>query len=227
MKRSDDVFFFTLIDFLLQVFFFGLVLFVLAQSTQDKVNEARKEESEQIQKIKDALGVTNLAEITDQLTNLIPIDQLVGFSTLINNSGGLDKVKEAVALVEKAGGVTQLKADLIDLGKFKEGSGKPPCLFNIVDGKRFPKALATVIANDTSIAFKETNAELEEALRLIGRSYDSIRELPMAQFRSVFTPLVIKKPECRYTLQFQERTRLIDARDAARFAFYLNIEKLK
>jgi hypothetical protein len=34
MRRTDDVFFFTLIDFLLQIFFFGLLLFVVGQSLQ-------------------------------------------------------------------------------------------------------------------------------------------------------------------------------------------------
>jgi hypothetical protein len=49
----------------------------------------------------------------------------------------------------------------------------------------------------------------------------------MTEFRKAFAPLLLKKPDCRYTLRFVESTRFVYARDAARFAFYLNIENMK
>lgn len=227
MKRSDDVFFFTLIDFLLQVFFFGLVLYVFSQMAQKQAEDSRKQENAEIDKLKVAAGISNLTEITDMLTNLAPLKELKGTADFINRAGGLDKVATAVQTIDKAGGAGAVERQLEKLRKLEEGSGRPPCLFSMSGDKKVVRPLATVVATDSLISFVGTNADLEEALRVIGRNYDSVRQLPFSQFRNVFSELVSKKPECRYTLRFKEETSLVYARDAARFAFYLNIESAK
>jgi hypothetical protein len=234
MNRSDNVFFFTLIDFLLQVFFFGLLLYVFSQSLQVKNNKSReeaektrKDEAAAVQKIKDATGISNLTELTDVLTNLGPVRELKGTADFISRAGGADKVRAAVNTVEAMGGVESANQKMEKLRKLEEGSGRPPCLFNAIGDRKVARPLATITATDTAISFNGSTPDLEDALRLIGRSYDSVHELTLAEFRKVFLPLVSKKPECRYTLRFRENTRLVYARDAARFAFYLNIESIK
>lgn len=225
MKRSDDVFFFTLIDFLIQVFFFGLVLFVLNQSVQAAKDEAQKADAENVKKLLVAAGVSSLTELTDELTNLAPLKELKGMSDFISHNGGLTQVNQVNELVRSAGGVQGVKSNLDRLKKLEDGMGKPPCLYDVVGDKKIVKSLATVFATDTSIAFQDESAELTAVLGLLNLRFSNIRELPLEEFRKAFAALAQRKPECRYTLRFIEKTRLVDARDAARFSFYLNIGK--
>jgi hypothetical protein len=227
VKRSDDVFFFTLIDFLLQVFFFGLLLYVVARSANVRADHERAARENQIEQVKRAAGVSNLTELTDLLTKLAPIRDLQGTADFIARAGGTEKVMGKVALVDDAGGAENLERKLDKLRKLEEGTGRPPCLFDEVDGKKVVRPLAVVVANDTHIVFQQTNPELEKVLSLLGLQFATVRELPLADFRRTFSTLVAKKPECRYTLTFREQTRFVDARDAARFAFYLSIAGAK
>ena len=225
MKRSDDVFFFTLIDFLLQVVFFGLVLFTIGQSLHDDTEKKQQSETAKVDKALQAAGVSNLTELTDELTSLAPLKTLRGMADFVNRNGGIEKLNASSEAVNKAGGADALRIQLDKLKKFEEGTGKPPCLYDLVDGRRNVKTLATVIATDTMISFETKTPELEKMLQLVGRSYEAVKNLPLIDFRNAFSELVQKQPDCRYTLRFIEKTRLVDARDAARFSFYLSIGK--
>lgn|GEM_PF-1486344 len=227
MKRSEDVFFFTLIDFLLQVFFFGLLLYVVGRSANAGVEHERAEREKQIEQVKRAAGVSNLTELTDLLTKLAPIRDLQGTADFIARAGGAEKVMDKVALVDNAGGAENLEHKLEKLRKLEEGTGRPPCLYDEVNGKKIVRPLATVVANDTHIIFQQTSPELEKVLSMLGHEFATVRELPLSEFRRTFSKLLTKKPECRYTLAFREKTRFVDARDAARFAFYLSIASAK
>lgn len=227
MKRSDDVFFFTLIDFLLQVFFFGLLLYVFARNLEHAKADVRQAEAQEIAKLKAASGVSNITELTDLLTNLAPLKELRGTSDFIARAGGIDNAIKAFDFVQKAGGPANLALRLDKLRALEEGTGKPPCLFTMVNDKKVPKQLAVVTATDTAIAFNAASPELDEVLRLLNRTYASVQQLTLAEFRQAFSGLAVKRPECRYTLRFREMTQYVHARDAARFAFYLNIESIK
>ena len=235
MKQTDDVFFFTLIDFLIQIFFFGLLLYVFSQASQMSKEKLEQEEARHYEQQMKAAGFTNLTQLMDYLTKLTPATELKGVADFFSQAGGYGKVKEAVAVVQKAGGVDKVApavALIKNAGgpeKVKEGVellrkaglGKPSC--NNENGR--PKAMATVLAGDSSIRFEEITPELEIALQLIGRNFDEVKELSLAEFRKTFEPLAAKQPDCRYTLRFLEATRFVDARDAARFIFYLNIAR--
>jgi len=227
VKRSDDVFFFTLIDFLLQVSFFGLLLYVVAKNLDVGAEHERAKREKQVEEVTRAAGVSNLTELTDLLTKLAPIRDLQGTADFIARAGGAEKVISKVALVDDAGGAENLERKLEKLRKLEEGTGRPPCLYDEVDGKKIVRPLATVVANDTHITFQQTSPELEKVLSMLGREFATVRELPLGEFRKTFSALVTKKPECRYTLTFREKTRFVDARDAARFAFYLSIATVK
>jgi hypothetical protein len=248
MKQSNDVFFLTLIDFLIQTFFFGLLLYVLVKASAANEIRERKQQTASMEILLQKLGVSSITELTDELTKLAPLKQLQGMSEfiqstenvdearkaaeLIRQAGGAEKFiqeteqdRQAAQLVNTAGGTTALNEKLAKLKKLEEGSGKPPCLYTEVGDRKNVKPLATVIATDGNISFNESNPELEEVLKMIGRPFQSVRSLSLEEFASAFSPITQKKPDCRYTLRFIEKTSLVHARDAARFAFYLNISK--
>lgn len=225
MKRSDDVFFFTLIDFLIQVFFFGLVLYVLGQSVQADKDHEQKKDVEQIRKLLDVTGVSTLTELTDDLTNMAPIKELKGMADFISRNGGISGIKNVSDIVRDAGGAESLKLSMMRLKKMEDGLGKPPCLFEVVGEKKIVKPLATVLATDNTIEFQSESDELKKVLVLLNIRFSTVKELSLSDFRKTFAPLIQQKSDCRFTLRFLEKTRLVDARDAARFAFYLNIGK--
>jgi hypothetical protein len=227
MKRSDDVFFFTLIDFLLQVFFFGLVLYVVAKSVEVSTASEKAKQDKQVEQLTRATGISNLTELTDLLTKMAPLQDLRGTADFIARAGGTDKLRGTVALVDEAGGADSIERKLERLRKLEEGTGKPPCLYDEISGKKVVRSLAVVVATDSHITFQETTPALEQVLSLLGHKFSAVRVLPLAEFRKKFTALITKKPECRYTLTFREQTRFVDARDAARFAFYLAIASAK
>src|SRR5690348_2694198 len=95
-KRRDDVFFFILIDFLLQILFFGLFLFVVYQA-------GLKRDQEKLKEAVDAAGVSDITELTDDLTRLAPL-KLRELNDLIKQLGGPDEVKRLLERAQQEGG---------------------------------------------------------------------------------------------------------------------------
>lgn len=236
MKRTDDVFFFTLVDFLLQAFFFGLLLYAFNASKQQEEKQKQAPKDKQIATAQNLAGVSNLTELVDFLTRLQPVDRLRGWADFfsrnggvvkaqgiidaVDKAGGVEKVGPALHAVAQAGGVEKVTAGMERLRKFDEQFGKPPCLYDEVAGKKTARTLATVVAEDTVIRFQGSNDSLVEVLRLLGTTYPAVETLPVAEFRRVFQPLTQKRPDCRYTLRVQELTQLVTARDAVETTFY-------
>lgn len=248
MRRSNEVYFITLIDLLVQVIFLGLVLYVLTKANQEIEDRNRQSDQEKIEALVKANGVSNLTELTDELTKLAPIKELKGTADFISKAGGMEEARKIAQLAADAGGANQLVLQISDakrvnevvaaaggsesivaklekLRKFEEGSGKPPCLYTVSGDKKTSKTLATVVADDTAIAFQGSNPDLEAVLALLKKPYVSVERLSLQEFSAAFAPLLQAKPECRYTLQFIEKTNYVHARDAARFTFYLKISK--
>ena len=224
MRRSDNVFFFTLIDFLVQVAFFGLMLHVVQKAAEAELVKISKNEASAIDKLKKATGVSNLTELTDELSNLGPINNLKGTADFIAKAGGLAEIEKIQTAMNAAGGVDKINESLDRLRKY-EGSGKPHCLPDKRDGKQIARPLATVIASDTNITFQESTAELTDVLKKLGRPFDAVKELSHADFKTTFAPVVQMFASCRHTLRFIETTNFVHARDSARFIFNLSIEK--
>ncbi|MFC5460179.1 hypothetical protein [Massilia niabensis] len=247
MKRNNDVYFITLIDLLVQIIFLALLLYVVGKAGEDKQLAAQRSATEKVERALKASGVSNITELTDELTKLGPIKEMKGTADFISRAGGAAMADRLVGIVTQVGGVERLEGKLDEaakvqalvdragggekveqiIKKFEEGSGKPPCLFTIDREKKSARAVATVSANDESISFEGSNPELETMLALLGRSYSSVQTLSFSDFKSTFSALPQLKPECRYTLRLIEKTNLVHARDAARFAFYLHISKAR
>lgn len=210
MKKTDDVFFFVLIDFLLQVFFFGLLLYSFS-------NTLKADEDKQMIRILDGAGISNLTELNDLLTTMQAVK-----SALAKN-GDIQKVVETCNFVSDNGGLNKLKTIV---AKAKEGTGKPPCIYTLgSDNIKNPKFLATVIATDTTIAFESPTPDLLSVLQQLDLTYDSVKSLSLPDFKRKFSAITSVCPDCRYTLRFKMNTNLNAPREAAESAFYLKIEK--
>jgi len=217
MRRTDDVFFFTLIDFLLQIAFFGVLLFVF-QQTASRVEQSRRaaEEAKKNELLAGA-GVSDLTELTDMLTRMAPLDQLRGTSDFIATNGGVDKVKAAANAASEAGGIDkfvdmakQVKLMTARISQL-EGYGKPSCLpYVSVSGHPQPKTIAKVQVEDNVITMTDPTPEMQTLLTGLGTSYDHVQRLSLAEFKATFAPVVAKQPDCRYFLSLSRKTALYE-----------------
>lgn len=226
MRRSDDVFFFTLIDFLLQVFFFGLLLFVAGRALQNEADDSREARDKQVDAMLKATGVSSIAELSDLLTKLVPLDKLRGTADFIARNGGEKNIEDALKAVHDAGGVAKIgelnkeNAALAERVAKLEGWGKVSCLPNVmVNGKLQPKAIGTAIVADDSITLQDPAPEMLALLRTHGLEFDSVKRLSLSAFRTTFAPVVAKQPECRYFLTVRRETRYYEPMGAVWTAF--------
>lgn len=217
MRRSDDVFFFTLIDFLLQVFFFGLLLFVAGRALENEKDHSREARDKQVDAMVKATGVSSIAELSDLLTKLVPLDKLRGTADFIARNGGEKEVEDALKAVQAAGGVekvSELKSEnavLMERVAKLEGWGKVSCLPNVmVNGKLQPKTIATAVVADDSITLQDPTPDMLDLLRTHGLEFDSVNHLSLSAFRTTFASVVARQPECRYFLKVRRETRFYE-----------------
>jgi hypothetical protein len=217
MRRSDDVFFFTLIDFLLQVFFFGLLLFVVDQTLKSAEKGERDAEEQKKAHLLKAFGVSNITELTDALTKMAPLDKLRGTADYIARSGGVEPIRAAVEAASAAGGVEKVSAlggqvtALTERVAKLEGWGKVSCIPNItVNGTVKPKSIATVVVSDDSVTLQNPAPEMHTLLGSLGLQFDEVKSLSLTAFKATFAPIVTKQPECRYFLDVVTRTRYLE-----------------
>jgi len=227
MRRNDDVFFFTLIDFLLQVLFFGLLLFVVWQVQQHEKKATALAEVEATQKLLVGTGLSSITELTDYLTKMVPLDQLRGTSDFIARNGGPGVVKGAMAAASAAGGIDkvstlagQVKMLSSRVNELEGGWGKASCLPNVVvNGRLQPKSIARVVVEDAHVTIEEPTPEMLELLRRHGLNFDDVQKLSLASFRQTFAPVVVKQPECRYFMSAVTRTQYLEPMRAVWSAF--------
>jgi hypothetical protein len=221
-KRSDSIFLLTLVDFLVQIIFFGLLVFVFFADSEQKKKEEYS--PSQVKAALDAAGVSNIVELNDELSKLAPV-RLKSLNDKLGTGNGSANLPRAVDAIEKVGGAEKLPDALDRLTKLEQGGGKPPCLYDTVNGRKQVRTLATAIAGGTTIAFQSETADLAKLLQARGLRYADVQSLSLSQFRRTFSRVVTAEPACRYTLEFRETTRLVDARDAAGQIFYLKVRR--
>ena len=151
-------------------------------------------------------GVSNLVELSDRLSRMVPLDQVAS-------------LKEANQVVASAGGIDTVK---LAIASYLNGVGKPHCLY--AQDRRNARPLATIIAYDNQIAFENTTVELDKVLSEIGEEYANIAKLNLSQFTRIFSKVSVRYPNCIHSLRFRERTELVYARNAvsATRSFRLN-----
>lgn len=227
MRRGDDVFFFTLIDFLLQVFFFGLLLYVVSQAFAPKPLGPEEEKSRQ--QLLEKAKVSNLTELTDLLSKMVPMDNLRGTADFISRNGGWDKVKAAHDATQAAGGADKvygMKAAMAAKDEELEGLkgemrawGTPSCIYETAEGRVRPKSVAKVRVSDDRIELADPSEDMQKILGQLGLEFASVRSLSHDAFRQTFRPLVAQKPQCRYFLEVLARPTLLSSMNVVWSAF--------
>lgn len=223
LRRSNDVFLLTLVDFLIQIIFFSVFVFVAYQALLDDP-KAKEYDNAQVTKAIELAGVSDLNELTDELTKLAPVS-LKGFNSKLGDDvlqGDISKTAEAIG---EAGGAEGLIEKLARLEKLERGQGKPACIYETVEGERKPKILATAIGSSSTITFVENTPELQKLLSSLGLQYENVRSLSHAAFKRTFSNVIHNQPDCRYTIVLRETTNLVNARDAAQQVFYVAVRR--
>lgn len=215
-QRSDSVVLLTLVDFLIQIIFFGLLVFVFYKAAEGR--SKRNYTPAQVGKAIDAAGVSNIVELNDELTKLAPM-QLKQLNKELRADGKNADIAKLIEVVNQAGGAGEAAK------KLEQGLGRPPCLVSEVTGKRQVKVLAAVTGSANTITFEAETPELHALLTEVGLKYGDIQSLPLTRFRSVFNRVVEKHPNCRYTVQLRETTGLVFARDAVQQIFYTKLRR--
>lgn len=221
-QRSDSVFLLTLVDFLVQIIFFGLFVFIAYQALRHR--EMSKYDPTDAARAVEAAGVSNLKELIDELSKLAPVS-LKGFNEALGKKADREEVEKAAAAIRDAGGAEGVAGAMERLAKLERGSGLPPCLEEKVDGVRKPLALGSAVGGAGSISFEAPTPQLTRLLAEVGLSYGAVQSLSLREFPRVFQRVLQKYPNCRYTIVFRETTRMVDARDAAGQIFYLKIRR--
>ena len=158
--------------------------------------------------------------MSDFISSAGGVDKAKAAIKVVTDAGGAENASVAVRVVAEAGGPESLQGRLEKLRKLEEGSGKPPCLFDLQsDGKRVARSLAKVNVTDAQISFLGSTQDFEAVLKMIGASYHDVENLSLVDFRKRFSALVVQKPECRYQLDVQVSTKLLAPMDAVWSAF--------
>jgi hypothetical protein len=211
VKQSNDVFFFTLIDFLAQALFFGLVLIVLHKAAHRNEDAAARQAAREAQESRVAVqhtlraaGVSNLTELTDYLTRLSPNHDLRGTAEFFDSAGGINRVKEVQAIAAAAGGTERLREKL---KKYDEAYGLHPC-HTTRQGKPVP--IATLELHDDQVVVQSRTKEFDRLIERLGTSTRETASLSLAEFQTAFAGLRALERECRHYVNVRACTRFLD-----------------
>ena len=233
MEKNGNVLLLTLVDFLLQIIFFGLFCFVVF-SQKDGSNGKSLENTIQVHFPSTSQNdlremIKQLPESTDKVAKLTYNNEQVlselkrqGYSNVAELTDDLSKlapVKDLKSLQSKLGDerslakIDELLASAGGYEKFKElvgrGVGAPHCAPRIVSNIKRGTPIAKVVALDSNI-------RIEEVYDLPGFSTFSLklkphlgRTLSFSEFRQLFKPLIADYGvDCRHTITVKEETEL-------------------
>ena len=208
MRQSEHVLYITLIDFLLQLLFLGMVvsvIYAIAQKDEaDRLDPKQARDAmEHMESIKRLVGISDITVLTDELTRLGPLQPAAKYAKL-----GKDMDKD----VAEAGGAESAKRILAEQNA-KRGQGKPSCL----DGGA---KLATFHAYPDRIELRQPlTGDMERLLSRMGLSPSRVARLSLPEFRTIFEPVKRLEPDCRYNIELVEHSFDTRPRDTVRSAF--------
>jgi hypothetical protein len=213
MRRADDVFFFTLIDFLIQVFFFGLLMFVIGQAESYRQDEERLKNKHIVERLLSETGFSNLTELTDFLSRLAPPEEFKGIADFFS-AQKKDEIKQAMELVQRAGGVEEVRGKL---KSYDEKFGKKSCIAKKSDGTIPISAVFTL--NDDSITLEQEKEDFSKLLLGLKKESSQVKVLSTEQFRQVYGNLKNLYPDCLYHVTVRVNTKYLEPMEAVRSAF--------
>jgi hypothetical protein len=203
MRQSEHVLYITLVDFLLQLLFLGMVVSVIYTAAQPDPEEAQLNKSI-VEQIKKTTGISDLTVLTDLLTRLGPLNQV---------QTKADLGRDLEDAVKKVGG----KDEALNLlnAAAKKGQGLPPCL---AKGEK----LATFHAYAERIEIQSpVTSEMSGLLKGLGLTLDSVAKLSLTDFLRVFSPVIARnqKEQCIYNVVLIEHVYDTRPRDVIRKTF--------
>jgi hypothetical protein len=222
MRRADDVYFFTLIDFLVQVFFFGLLLYVVGQGASADVERKQVDEAKKVKTVVGWTGFSTLTELTDYLGRLAPPTDFRGWADFMSKQGkvvdqrNITESNAARELVDRNGGVTEVERKL---EAYAKAFGLPPCESTNIDGRIQPISIATVRLENGSISLVKTTGEFDKALSSADISLKVGDVLSLSEFRSRLMPIRLSHPDCRHFVDAEVKSDLLAPMDALQAVF--------
>jgi hypothetical protein len=202
MRQSEHVLYITLIDFLIQLIFLGLVLSVIysaSQPSEEEVSNAK----EVTAKIKQLTGISDLTEITDELTRLGPLKTAAQNNKLAN---------EFNSLAAKVGGKDAAFKILTTEANKGSAPGKPYCLGGL--------KVATFDAYEDRLELRSPlTSEMGEILKQLNLSPEFVKKIPLKDFSKTFSQLRVIEKTCVYNVVLVEHSFDTRPRDAVNSTF--------
>jgi len=202
MRQSEHVLYITLIDFLIQLIFLGLVFSVIysaSQPSQEEVSNA----TEVTVKIKQLTGISDLTEITDELTRLGPLKNAVQKNELAN---------EFNSLAGKVGGKDAAFKILTTEANKGSAPGKPYCIGGL--------KVATFDAYEDRLELRSpVSSEMSELLNRLNVSLELVKKIPIKEFSKIFAQLRVIEKSCVYNVVLVEHSFDTRPRDAVNSTF--------
>ena len=205
MNRREDVLYLTLIDFFLQMLF----LVMIALLAYIYVERRHNAEAKQFLDLAKEYKVDSVQELIDRLQTLAPINNL-------------EDAKKAQDFMDSNGGLKEVNA-MVE--KFKEGQGKPPCVFFLFYGLKVAKTVAVFEATNSSIRLISWQPEFAQLAKQINQPISNNQQWSLRGFSSAWHNVLVKYPQCRYTVTLHERSNLVAPRDRVQGIFYTRIRK--
>jgi hypothetical protein len=209
MRQTEHVLYITLIDFLLQLIFLGLLVGVIYsldlvgdEAKADAVGA--KEAIETIEKLRALTGISDITKLTDELTRMAPLQDNARYAKIGKDLDGV---------VGGVGGVDAAMKILAEQVTRRGGQDLPSCL---------PRGafLATFDAYLDRLELRSPGGDMLEVLKKLNLSYDDAKKLTRLEFQKVFSPITKVEPTCRYYVTIFEHTYDNRSRDAVGSAFY-------
>ena len=209
MRQTEHVLYITLIDFLLQLIFLGLLIGVIysldvagEEPPTDPVQA--KIAIEYIDKIKSLTGISDITVLTDVLTRMSPLQDNARYA---KTGSDLDEV------VTQIGGVDVALKVLEEQVSKRAGQDFPSCLPRGV-------SLATFDVYLDRIELRTPGEEMFGVLKKLNLSYDEVKTLSLRGFQNAFARITKLQPTCRYNVVIVEHSFDIRPRDSVGSAFY-------
>lgn len=209
-KRTGQALYITLIDFLIQLIFLGLVIGVVYSIGEQEKQVDRGTDTEKIKslektlgEIKKTSGISDITILTDQLTRLGPLSEV---------EKRADIGRQLESSISEAGGIKNAKR-LID-EQIQKGQGKPSCLAN-------QQKVATVHAYEERLEISgDLSADLLKLLNELNVKPAKVKSMSFQDFSSIFRPVLNLYSDCRFNITVVEYTPYKKPRDVVRQFFY-------
>ena len=208
--RSEQSLYVTLIDFLMQLLFFGLligVMYAIANAGEDDamvaVTKERDKLAIQLKDLYQATGTTDFPHLKAELGRLGPLSEVSKLT---------DVARALAPSVEAVGGLKNAQRLIED--QVRRGQFKPPCFDN-------PAKVATFHAHaDHIMADSQRGAEFRRLINELKVDEARLNRMSFEQFSEIFSEVLVKFPDCRFNVTVVEYTPLKQPRDVVRRFFY-------